>query len=204
MSHLPISDYGLLSDCRSAALVSREGSVDWLCFPRFDQPSVFARILDANAGHWSIKPVGDFTTERRYFEDTLVLTTTFKTASGTAILVDALAVGRNERGHDLGHGATSTLLRTISGVGGEVEVELELAVRPEYGLILPLLEEVDGGVRIRGGAAQMRLCAPHSVEIDEFTVRRRWTVRDGDVFGFALQHRTTSDEPPELWTQDEI
>src|SRR5205085_1933210 len=61
VSHLPISHYGLLSDCRSAALVSRAGSVDWLCFPRFDQPSVFARILDERAGHWSIKPVGDFT-----------------------------------------------------------------------------------------------------------------------------------------------
>jgi len=204
MSHLPISDYGLLSDCRSAALVSREGSVDWLCFPRFDQPSVFARVLDEHAGHWSIRPVGDFTVERRYFEDTMIISTTFKTASGTISLVDGLAVGRNERGHDLGHGATSTLLRAVWGIEGEVDVELELAPRPEYGLILPLLEEVEGGVRIRGGASRMRLCAPFPLEIDEFTVRRRWTVREGDELGFALQHRSTSDEPPDLWTQNEI
>jgi GH15 family glucan-1,4-alpha-glucosidase len=204
VSHLPISDYALLSDCRSAALVSRDGSVDWLCFPRFDQPSVFGQLLDERAGHWSIKPVGDFTVERRYFEDTMVLSTTFKTASGTVVLVDGLAVGRNERGHDLGHGATSTLLRALWGIEGEVEVQLEFAPRPEYGLVLPLLEEVDGGLQVRGGAARGRLCTRIALEIDEFTARRRWTVRDGDVFGFALQHRTTSEEPPDLWTQDEI
>jgi len=204
VSHLPIADYALLSDCRSAALVSRGGSVDWLCFPRFDQPSIFGRILDERAGHWSIRPVGDFEVERRYFEDTMVLSTTFTTESGRVVLVDGLAVGRNERGHDLGHGATSTLLRAVSGLGGEVEVELEFAARPEYGLILPLLEEVEGGVWIRGGAARMRLCTSISLDIDEFTVRRRWTVRADDVFGFALQHRSTSEQPPDLWSQDEI
>jgi GH15 family glucan-1,4-alpha-glucosidase len=204
VSHLPISDYGLLSDCRSAALVSRDGSVDWLCFPRFDGPSVFARILDERAGHWSIKPVGDFTTERRYFEDTLVLATTFKTASGNVVLVDALAVGRSERGHELGHGATSTLLRAVWGIEGEVEVELELAARPEYGLIMPLLEEADGGVWIRGGAPRMRVCSALPLEIDEFTVRCRWTVRQDDEFGFALQHRSMSEEPADQWTQNEI
>jgi GH15 family glucan-1,4-alpha-glucosidase len=204
VSHLPISDYALLSDCRSAALVSREGSVDWLCFPRFDKPSVFARILDERAGHWSIKPVGEFTTERRYFEDTMVLSTTFKTASGNVVLVDALAVGRSERGHDLGQGATSTLLRALWGIEGEVEVEFELAARPEYGLVLPLLEELDDGVWIRGGASRMRLCTAVPLEIDEFTVRHRWTVREGDELGFALQHRSTSEQPPDRWTQNDI
>jgi GH15 family glucan-1,4-alpha-glucosidase len=71
-------------------------------------------------------------------------------------------------------------------------------------LVLPLLEQVDSGVLVRGGAARMRLCSPISLEIDEFTVLRRWTVRDEDVFGFALQHRSTSDDPPERWTQNDI
>jgi GH15 family glucan-1,4-alpha-glucosidase len=62
---IPIADYGLLSDCNSAALVSRDGSIDWLCVPRFDSPSVLARILDADAGHWSIRPAAEFTTELR-------------------------------------------------------------------------------------------------------------------------------------------
>ncbi len=76
--HLPIADYALLSDCRSAALVSRDGSVDWLCFPRFDKPSVFARLLDTS-GHWSVRPVGEFQASRTYVEDTMVLSTTFHT-----------------------------------------------------------------------------------------------------------------------------
>ena len=150
---LPIGDYALLSDCRSAALVSSGGSVDWLCFPRFDGPSVFARLLDAAAGHWSIRPVGEFQTSRTYLEDTMLLQTTFHTPTGVATVVDTLAVGRNDRGHELGAGATSALLRRVSGVEGEVELELEFAPRPEYGLIQPVLESVEGGIRTRGGAS---------------------------------------------------
>ena len=66
MDSLPIGDYALLSDCRSAALVSRAGSVDWLCFPRFDAPAVFARILDPGGGHFAIRPVGEFEASRGY------------------------------------------------------------------------------------------------------------------------------------------
>ena len=94
MSNLPIAEYALLSDCHSAALVHRDGSVDWLCFPRFDSPSVFGRLLDASAGHWSIRPTGAAEVTRRYLPETMVLETTFRTATGTAVLVDALAVGR--------------------------------------------------------------------------------------------------------------
>ncbi|MGD0392958.1 MAG: trehalase-like domain-containing protein, partial [Acidimicrobiales bacterium] len=83
MSDLPISDYALISDCHSAALVSKGGSVDWLCFPRFDGPSVFGRILDRAAGHWSIRPVGPFQSDRRYLDQTMVLETTFSTTDGT-------------------------------------------------------------------------------------------------------------------------
>src|SRR5205814_4431899 len=126
---LSIGDYALLSDCRSAALVSTGGSVDWLCFPRFDRPSIFGRLLDATAGHWSIRPVAHFETSRTYVDDTMLLETTFRTSTGSATLVDALAVGRNERGHELGSGATSTLVRSISGVEGEVERVLEFVTR---------------------------------------------------------------------------
>src|SRR5438034_9731226 len=102
MSNLPIADYPLLSGCRPAALVSRAGSVDWLCFPRFDGPSVFARLLDEQAGHWSISTVGATEVSRRYIEGTMALETTFRTSTGSAELVDAMAMGRNDRGHILG------------------------------------------------------------------------------------------------------
>ena len=92
MDSLPIGDYALLSDCRSAALVSRDGSVDWLCFPRFDGPSVFCRLLDPAGGSFAIRPAGEFQASRRYVDQTLVLETTFTTAHGTAVLTDALAV----------------------------------------------------------------------------------------------------------------
>jgi len=84
MDGLPIGDYALLSDCRTAALVSRAGSVDWLCFPRFDSPAVFARILDPAGGHFAIRPAGEFQARRRYADQTMVLETTFRTEAGTA------------------------------------------------------------------------------------------------------------------------
>src|SRR5262249_13001781 len=80
MNSLPIGDYGLLSDCRSAALVSRAGSVDWLCFPRFDAPAVFARILDPGGGHFTIRPARDFAASRAYLDQTMALETTFQPA----------------------------------------------------------------------------------------------------------------------------
>src|SRR5688500_6910407 len=97
---IPIADYGLLSDCSSAALASRDGSIDWFCLPRFDSPAVFARILDPEAGHWSIRPAGEFEVERRYLDGTLVLETVFTTETGSMRLVDALSFPEGQRGHD--------------------------------------------------------------------------------------------------------
>jgi alpha,alpha-trehalase len=93
MSNLPIADYALLSDCRSAALVSRAGFVDWLCFPRFDGPSVFARLLVEQAGHWSISTVGTTEVSRRYIEGTMALETTFRTPTGSVEVVTTLMAG---------------------------------------------------------------------------------------------------------------
>src|ERR671935_2872188 len=123
MSQLPISDYALLSDCRSAALVSRGGSVDWLCFPRFDGRSVFCRLLAEEGGHWSLGPSGDARIERAYAPETMVLETTFRTGNGVARLVDAMVIGRNRRGHELGVGSPGVLARSIRCESGRVEVE---------------------------------------------------------------------------------
>jgi GH15 family glucan-1,4-alpha-glucosidase len=204
MSRLPISEYALLSDCRSAALVSMNGSVDWLCFPRFDGPSVFGRILDERAGHWSIRPTGVADVSRRYVDDTMLLETTFRTATGTVVLVDALAVGPNERGHALGADSPAVLLRQVTGVAGDVELELAYEPRPEYGLIYPLLNPVEGGITARGGADVLTLSSPVPIEVDEFVGRARFHVGAGATVGFGLNHASTSEPPPKLWSQDEI
>jgi GH15 family glucan-1,4-alpha-glucosidase len=92
----------------------------------------------------------------------------------------------------------------VSGIEGEVEFELEFAPRPEYGLIQPVLEAVQGGIRTRGGADVLALSSPVGVDVDEFTARARFTVKPSDSVAFALQHRTTSEDPPALWTELDI
>ncbi len=91
MSSLPIGDYAMLGDCHSAALVSKNGSVDWWCPERFDSRAVFSRLLDPDGGHLSVCPTEEFETRRGYLEDTMVLETTFKSASGVVRMTDALA-----------------------------------------------------------------------------------------------------------------
>src|SRR3954468_6205375 len=93
----PIADYGLLADCNSSALVDRAGSIDWLCLPRYDSDAVFARLLDPDAGHWSLRPAGEFSAQRRYVPDTLVIETTFTTDSGSVRLRDAMAFAPGRR-----------------------------------------------------------------------------------------------------------
>src|SRR5687768_3118405 len=137
-SFRPIADYGMLSDLNSAALVDRYGSVDWLCLPRFDSPALFTRILDPDAGHWSIRPAESFTTGRRYLPGTLVLETTFTTDSGVVRLTDAMAFAEGEREHGLGTDSPHELLRSVECTSGQVELLFELAPRPEYGLVRPL------------------------------------------------------------------
>src|SRR5215210_8643145 len=87
----PIGEYGLLADCNSAALVARDGSIDWLCLPRYDADAIFARLLDPAAGHWSLRPADEYTVARRYVPGSLVIETTFTTAGGVVRVRDAMA-----------------------------------------------------------------------------------------------------------------
>jgi GH15 family glucan-1,4-alpha-glucosidase len=204
MSDVAIGDYGLISDCHSAGLVTRGGSINWLCFPRFDRPSVFGRILDSEAGHFSIGPAGEASTTRRYVEDTMVLETVFETDTGTVILADALALGRNERGHDLGRHSPHVLMRRVECAKGTVEVDVEYAPRPEYGLIKPLLAAETYGVRVRGGADVLLLSSPITMNMDGATATARATLDEGEGLAFSLHHYSTSDEPTEPWGEEEI
>ena len=204
MSTTPIADHALLSDCHSAALVNTAGSVEWLCFPRFDSPSTFARILDDAGGHWSIRPRGDVTVTRRYVERTMVLETTFRTPTGAVMLIDALGLGPGNRDHDIGRGSPHVLLRQISGLEGDVEVEVEFAPRTEYGLIHPLLSVIEDGLMARGGADSLVLSSSVVLSVDGATATGRFVVRAGDRVGFALHHSSTSEGVAQSWSQDEI
>src|SRR5208282_5530121 len=204
MDGLPIGEYALLSDCRSAALVSRAGSVDWLCFPRFDGPAVFARILDPQCGHFTIRPVGEFEASRVYVDQTMVLQTTFRTAAGAAVLTDAMAVGRNERGHDLGVGSPGVLLRRLACTDGEIDVEVDYAPRPEFGLIFPILEEVPGGLAARGGAGRLLLSGPAGLRVDGATATARLHLAAGQTVSFALQHGQMWEPPLAAWDEGQI
>jgi alpha,alpha-trehalase len=188
----PVANYGLLADCNSAALVDRDGSIDWLCLPRYDSDAVFARILGSDAGHWSIRPRGSYTSERRYVPGTLVVETTFTTDSGSVRLRDAMAFAEGQRGHELGHDAPHEVLRSVEGVSGTVELDLELAPRPEYGLVKPLVRLENGGARTFGaGRLAVRSDAP--LEIQDSTIRAAFEVAEGERLGFSMRWA-----PPEL------
>ncbi len=204
MDGLPIGDYALLSDCRSAALVSRAGSVDWLCFPRFDAPSVFCRLLDPAGGRFAIRPAGDFRASRAYLDQTMVLETTFRAEAGTAVLTDALAVGRNDRGHHLGAGSPGVLLRRLECTDGELEIDITYAPRPEYGLIHPILEAVPGGLAARGGAGRLLLSGPVSFLLDGATATARLHLTAGQTVMFALQHGQMQEPPLEAWDASQM
>jgi alpha,alpha-trehalase len=204
MSSSPISDYALLSDCHSAALVSRAGSVDWLCWPRFDRPSTFARLLDEQAGHFSIHPAGEAETARRYLDGTMVLETRFSTANGMVTATDALALGRNERGHELGLESPHVLLRRVTCTEGRAEIQFEYSPRPEYGLIFPVLRDVSGAIAARGGADVLLLSSAIDLEIDGADARGTFTLTEGRSAEFALAHSQSWEPAPAAWKPSEI
>jgi len=202
MSQHPIAEYGLLSDCHSAALVHRHGSVDWLCFPRFDSPSVFGRLLDDRAGHWSLFVADVRQTHRRYLPESLVLETELESSGGRLTLTDALAVGPNERGHQLGARSPHALLRRIQCTAGTVELTMEYAPRLNYGAVLPELRSVPGGLLAIGNGSVLLLSSVAPFQVSNETARARMTLRAGESHAFALQYRLTDLERP--WTEAEI
>jgi len=128
-----IQDYAAIGDCRSAALVGRDGSIDWLCWPRFDSPSLFAALLDPSAGHWRIAPAAPFRSTRRYIENTNVLETRFETDTGTLVLTDLMPVASEEEKRRLML-PEREILRLVECERGEVELEWSIEPRPGYGL----------------------------------------------------------------------
>ena len=204
MSDRPIGDHALLSDSHSAALIDRRGSVEWLCLPRFDSPSVFGRILDDDAGHFWIGPVEDAEVSRRYLDGTLVLVTTFRTAGGVLELTDALAMGEGPHGHDLGAGAPHVLLRRARCLEGQVELALEFSPRFEYGLSHPLIESVAGGVSARAGATRLVLASSVDLVVQDSVVRGTASLVAGESLEVAMQHGSSWSPAPAPWSSAAI
>lgn len=203
MSGRAISDYALISDCRSAALVSIDGSIDWLCFPDFDSESVFGRLLDSLAGHWLVSVRDPIEVKRRYLEESMVLETTFVTSRGVGVLTDALAFGDGERQHDLGRSSPHCLLRSIVCHSGQIEVDFEYCPRPEYGIIYPLLQKIDGGVRSKGGASSFLLSSAIDLSIKESQITTTFVMDAGERQCFAMQYGSLA-RHADVWPQGSI
>src|SRR5271167_2267700 len=137
MANLRIEDYALIGDCATAALVGRDGSIDWLCLPRFDSGACFSALLGGpEHGRWLIAPTqGDVGITRRYSGDTLILETVFTTADGSASLVDFM-YRRN---------GSSELVRIVRGLRGQVSMRTDLVVRFDYGAIVPWVSQQQDG-----------------------------------------------------------
>jgi GH15 family glucan-1,4-alpha-glucosidase len=178
-----IADYAVVGDTRSIALISRRGSIDWLCWPRFDAPSIFARLLDAaKGGHFSIAPAVPFQATRRYIGDTNVLETTFACDGGEAKLVDLMPVMTEEQ-KEQRITPFRQLLRRVECVRGEVPLRVEFAPRPDYAHIVPRLELRDDRVHCAWGARVLNLRS--NARFDERGIAE-FTLRAGEHKTFAL------------------
>jgi GH15 family glucan-1,4-alpha-glucosidase len=144
----PIADYALIGDCHSAALVSRQGSIDWCCLPRFDSDSCFGRLLDwSNGGYFQICPVGHFSSRREYLEKSLVLVTTFRSGGGEARLIDffAMRAGGRQR-------PRREIVRIIAGVSGTLRLHVRFVPRLDFGEVKPWIRPCSGGAHVAVGS----------------------------------------------------
>jgi len=191
-----IGDYGFLSDCASAALVDRDASIDWWCVPRFDSPSVFGRLLDPDAGHWTLHPSDSFESTRRYVEDTLVLCTRFVTATGTATVTDTLALEHGARGHEIGLRSPHVLLRTIEGLDGSVHLCSEFAPRMEYGRTRPHVRVTEMGVEARGGPVRLSCSGPVTWDCTDGRAVTDFAVSAGQRVELRADYAASFEPPP--------
>jgi len=175
-----IDDYALIGDGRSAALVSRRGSIDWLCWPRFDSPPLFARLLDPDGGGWQLAPPASSRISRRYVEATNVLQTVFDTAGGTLVLTDLMPVASEEDTRRLLM-PEHELVRGLECTRGEVEVDMVFDARPDYGRARVRPRPSALGIRMSTHAGLLLLQANLPMQIDDDgRVRARARLRAGD------------------------
>jgi GH15 family glucan-1,4-alpha-glucosidase len=184
-----IEDYGLISDLQTAALVGRDGSIDWACFPRFDSGACFAALLGTtDHGRWLIAPSGDaWSPARRYRESTLVLETEWECDSGKARVIDFMPP----------RGTAPDIVRIVEGIAGEVEMNAELVIRYDYGSTLPWVRRLEEDTRV-AVAGPDALCFRTSVEHrgENYRTIGEFTVREGDRVPFTLTWYPSNEDPP--------
>src|SRR4051794_17019106 len=176
--HEPIESYGLLGDMQTIALVSRTGSIDWLCVPRFDSEACFAALLgDEDNGHWRIAPNGGGEcTRRAYRPDTLILETEWETADGVVRLIDFMPP----------RGTAPDVVRIVEGVSGSVEMTTELRVRFDYGSIVPWVRQREDAFHAVAGPDSVLLRSPVGLAPEEYSHVGRFTVQAGERVPFVL------------------
>lgn len=185
----PIEDYALIGDGETAALVSRDGSIDWLCWPRFDDDACFAALLGTpDNGCWTLSPVDCVERQaRRYQHDTLVVETDFEAENGAVRVTDFMPVG---------HGPSS-VVRIVTGLRGVVTMRSELRLRFNYGELAPLIESIDGAMQARIGADRVMLRTAIDMDVADGAMRARFAVSAGECVSFAMTYTRAHEAPPE-------
>jgi len=184
----PIEDYALIGDCEAAALVSRDGSIDWLCWPRFDSEACFAALLGSNEhGHWQIAPCdGKVRVTRRYRPKTLILETRFECGEGAVTVVDFMPVQASD----------SHLVRLVVGERGRVAMRTKLVLRFGYGAIVPWVTRFDGALRAVAGPDMAVLRTPVELHGENLTTVGEFTVAAGETVPFVLTYAPSHLPPP--------
>ncbi len=189
MPYKPISDYGLIGDMHSAALVGLDGSIDWLCFPRFDSPSVFAAILDdGKGGRFRLAPTTTYRSEQRYQRDTNILSTTFTSDDGQVEVLDFMPIGKDAKTSD------HVVLRIVRGLNGSMELECLFEPRLDYARGSTRLRSAAGGVIAENDEARLALTSPVELKIEDETASAIFPVHAGDELAFMLQW--AAEQPP--------
>ena len=187
---LPIEDYALIGDGRTAALVGRDGSIDWLCVPRFDAPACFAALLGGpEHGRWQIAPDAPVQrTQRRYRARTLVLETDFETDRGVVRIIDCMPLSRNR----------CDIVRIVECLRGEVALRMELVIRFDYGHVVPWVRKTNGRVLAIAGPDTLELSASVPTHGEGMKTVASFTLRQGERAFFVLNHRASHEpaQPP--------
>ena len=190
-----IEDYAMIGDCHTAALVARDGSIDWLCFPRFDSPACFAALLGSEEhGRWLLAPAGEIRDiRRRYREDTLVLETDYETADGAVTLIDCMPPRSRE----------PDLIRMVVGKRGQVRMRMQLIIRFDYGSIVPWVRRTDKGIRAVAGPDTLILHAGVDLRNENFRTEAEFTVSEGQRVPFVLMWHPSHEPAPAMIDAEE-